>query len=94
MESGEAWGILGGLESTPKEVLQNFLEGSATSCGGSNPLTPPRQIQPCQYNFTLTPGLYPGPGDYAGPGFYQYTPSHQFSVYKTFDVLIVPRKPF
>jgi len=34
MESGSSWG----LESTPKEVLQNFLGGeSATSCGGSNP---------------------------------------------------------
>jgi len=33
-------GLLGGLESTPKEVLQNFL-GSTTFCGGSNPLTSP-----------------------------------------------------
>ena len=43
MESG----VLRGFELTPKEVLQNFLGGgSATSCGGSNALTP-RQIQPC-----------------------------------------------
>ena len=32
---------------TPKEVPQNFLGESDTSCGGSNP--PPRQIQPCLF---------------------------------------------
>ena len=37
MESG----VLRGLESTPKEVLQNFLGGQLPLAGGQTPLTPP-----------------------------------------------------
>ena len=40
--------FIGGLESTPKEVLQNFLVGGQLPLagGGSNPLTPPVKNNP------------------------------------------------
>ena len=43
MESG----IARALESTPKEVLQNFLGVNYLLRGSNSPDPPPRQIQPC-----------------------------------------------